>query len=345
MARGLLWASLALTPVVIVAKYAFGVGGTVEFLLACGALCPLAYMIGKATENVAEHTGPGIGGFVNASFGNAPELIIALLAVHQGLPDVVRGSITGSIVSNLLLVTGFAIIAAGRGPLDRRSLGTQIATIVGCVALFLVPSIPGWHGSPDRHTLYLVSLPVAAVLLGFYIVVTWRNLRRHRDAHVAEAHPGAWSLPTALWVLAAATVATAFVSEALVGALTEFGQALGLSDFFVAVVIVAIVGNAAEHGGAIVVARKGNLPLASEIAISSSTQVALFVAPAIALCSWLVGRGLPLAFRPVEIATMAGAALFVGLGVTDGRARRWEGFALLALYGAAVAAYALSGDA
>ena len=149
---------------------------------------------------------------------------------------------------------------------------------------------------------------------------------------------------TALIVLGVATVATALVSEMLVGSLEEFGDQAGLSDFFVAIVIVAIVGNAAEHGGAIVVARRGKIKLATEIAVSSAAQVAVFVAPAAALMSAIVGTGLPLTFRPIELATMAVATLIVGLVVIDARSKRWEGAVLIGVYVAVVAAYWIAGD-
>ena len=345
MGRGLYQASLALTPAVLVARYGLHADGTLLFVLSCAALAPLAYLIGEATENVAEHTGPGIGGFLNASFGNAPELIIALFAVADGLPDVVRGSITGSVVSTALLVLGGALVLGpDGGPIDRRSTLLQISLVGFAVALFLIPAVGGWHGDPDRHSLYIASLPVAAVLLVIYLAVTVHNLRSHSASHRAEAAAGAWSMRTAILALAAATVATALVSEVLVHSLEDFGRQLGLSEFFVAVVIVALVGNAAEHGGAIVTARRGNTGLGAEIAVSSSTQVAVFVAPAIALLSGLVGRGLPLTFRPVEIATMGGAALAVAAVALDARTRRWEGWLLMGCYAAAVVAFALSGD-
>ena len=312
------------------------------FVVAAIALVPLAWVIGEATEHVAEHTGPGVGGFLNASFGNAPELIIAVLAIQKGLPDVVRGSLTGSVVSNLLLVLGLTMIA-GAGELDRRSLLTQLGTIAVAVAAFLVPSIPGWSGDRDRHSLFVLSIPVALFLLAVYLVMAIVGLRRHRAMQTPEPSHSAWSLRTSVTVLAVAAVATAFVSEALVSSLEGFGHALGWSEFFIAVVIVAIVGNAAEHGGAIVVARRGRTKLASEIAISSSAQVAVFVAPAAALLSIPGSHDLTLAFRPVEIATMALATLAVAYVVFDGRSTRREGIALVAGYGGAVAAYALAG--
>jgi Ca2+:H+ antiporter len=344
VARKFLWASLALTPAVVVARFAFHAGDVALFLLAALALIPLAWLIGEATEHAAEHTGAGVGGFLNASFGNAPELIIALLAVHEGLPDVVRGSITGSVVSNILLVLGVAMIFGGEGEVDRRSLLLQLAIVFVAVAAVLVPSIPGWSGNPDTHGLALLSIPVAVVLLAVYLGVTTFNLRVHRAAHREAASEHAWSLPLSLAALGGATLATAVVSEMLVHSLQGFGEAAGLSNFFIAAVIVAIVGNAAEHGGAVVIAHRGNTRLATEIAISSSAQVAVFVAPAIALLSWVVGDALSLSFRPVEVATMGVGAAFVALVVSDGRSRRWEGFLLVGIYAGVALGYLASGD-
>ena len=340
----LLWVSLALTPITLVAHFALGVGGTTSFVLSAAALAPLAFVIGEATENVAEHTGPGIGGFLNASFGNAPELIIALFAIGSGLPNVVRGSLTGSVIGTSLLVLGGAMVAGGDGVIDRRSLPLQVGMIMAAVLLFLVPSIPGWHGNPERHSLYLLTLPVSGVLLALYVVITFRNLRRHRAAHTAAPAEGAWTLRNGLVVLAGATVATALVSEILVHSIDSFGHALGLSQFFVAAVIVAIVGNAAEQGGAVLIAHRGNPRLGAEIAISSATQIAVFVTPAVALLSFLVGTSLPLAFRPVELAAMGIAGIAVAITVADGRSKRWEGFLLLGLYTAIVVAFGFSGD-
>jgi Ca2+:H+ antiporter len=342
--RRILIGSLALTPIALVAHYVFHLGETETFVLAALALMPLAWLIGEATEHVAEHTGPGIGGFFNASFGNAPELIIALLAVYNGLPDVVRASIIGSVVSNLLLVLGLTMIAGGRGEVDRRSLFLQLAIVGAATIAFLIPAIPGWDGDPERHTLYLVTLPIAAALITLYLGITVYNLRRHHAEHVTAASAAAWSMRRALIVLGVATVATALVAEMLVGSLEEFGHAAGMSDFFVAIVIVAIVGNAAEHGGAIVVARRGKIKLATEIAVSSAAQVAVFVAPAAALLSAIVGIGLPLTFRPIEIAVMAIATVAVALLVLDGGSARWKGYALVGVYALMVGAFWSVGD-
>jgi len=340
--RRVLLGSLALTPAALAIRYLTGAGDVAVFVSAAAALVPLAWLIGEATEQVAEHTGPGVGVFLNASLGNAPELIIALFAIGNGLPDVVRGSIAGSVVSNLLLVLGLTMIA-GAGELDRRSLLPQLGLVVLAVVAFLVPALPGLHCDPERHSLALLSLPVAGLLLALYVLVSWRGLRRHTRLARPTPPSGTWSMRRSIVTLVLATVATALVAEALVGSVEAFGQALGLSEFFVAVVIVAIVGNAAEHGGAIVVARRGRMVLASEIAVSSAVQVAVCVAPAVALLSFAVGDGLPLTFRPVELASMGVAACVVALAVADGISRRREGAALVTGYAAAVAVFALAG--
>jgi Ca2+:H+ antiporter len=340
--RGILWASLALTPVAILARYAFHLDATPLFVLSAAALIPLAWLIGEATEHAAQHTGPGVGGFLNASFGNAPELIIALFAVADGLPNVVRGTLAGSVVSNILLVLGIAMIVGGEGRVDARSLRWQLAAVFGAMVLVLVTSVPRWIGGTSRHSLYLLTLPVSVVLLASYLLVTIRNLRIHRDAERGEARDDAWSLGKSLIWLGVATAATAVVSEILVHSLEDFGHAVGLHEFFIAAVIVAIVGNAAEHGGAVVIAHRGDTVLATEIAVTSSMQVAVFVAPAVALLSWLVGDGLPLSFRIVEVVTMAAAAAFATLVIWDGTSKRWEGFLLVGVYAGVVAAYFFS---
>jgi Ca2+:H+ antiporter len=343
--RRILWALLVLAPAALLARYVFELDETALFILSALALIPLAWLIGEATEHAAQHTGAGVGGFLNASFGNAPELIIALIAVADNLPGVVRGSLTGSVVSNILLVLGAAMIAGGDGRVDTRSLRWQLMAVIGVVGLLLITSVPAWHnGSSERHSLYLLSLPISVVLLCAYLVITIRNLRIHRATERDEAAAGAWSLRRSIILLSVATLMTAFVSEILVHSLDHFGRAVGLNQFFIAVVIVAIVGNAAEHGGAVVIAHRGNTTLATEIAITSSMQVALFVLPVVCLLSVFFGRGLPLSFRVIEIVTMAGAAFFAMFVIWDGRSRRWEGFLLVGVYLAAVALYAVAGN-
>jgi len=330
--RRLLWASLALAPVTVAVDLLAHPGKVALFVLAAAALVPLAWLIGEATEHAAEHTGAGVGGFLNASFGNAPELIIALFAIGDDLPQVVRGSLAGSVISNLLLVFGLTQVLAPESRLDRRSLLTNLGLVGLAVVAFAAPVVLGYTGSPDRHTAVVASVPVAVVLLAVYLAVTGRNLRRHRQASRAEPAADAWTLPTALAALAVATVATAFVSEILVHSIDAFARAIGASEFFIAAVIVAVVGNAAEHGGAVVIARAGNIKLASEIAISSSAQVALLVTPGVMLLSLLFAHPLSLAFRWEELVAMAGAVALVSVMVRDGCSKRWEGAVLLLAY-------------
>ena len=310
------------------------------FVLAAVSLIPLAWLIGEATEHAARHTGPGIGGFLNATFGNAPELIIALFAIDDGLYEVVRGSLTGSVVGNLLLVLGFSLFLGPTKEIDRRSGLVSIALVLLAVLLFLIPAVPGWHGDTTRRSLQLLSLPVSIALLLVYVFVTWRQLRRHRAQFaLAEKGETTWTLRVAVAALAIATAATAVVAEILVHSIETFAEKAHLSDFFVATVIIAIVGNAAEHGGAVVVARRGRVKLATEIALSSSAQVAVFLIPAVTILSWAI-KPLTLAFRQVEIAVMGGSALLAALLLARGRSSSWRGAVLVAAYvGAAVVFY------
>ena len=344
MVRKALFASLALAPITIALHYAVHPTETVEFVLAAVSLIPLAWLIGEATEHAAEHTGPGIGGFLNATFGNAPELIIALIAVNDGLTDVVRGSLSGSVIGNLLLVLGASLVAGGKGSLDRFSSFLSFGLIAFATLLFLVPSVPGWDGDPDTDALAQASLAISIVLLVVYVAVTWYSLRRHTAMHVAsDDEIEGWSFRQALGVLAVATVVTALIAEILVGSLEVFADKVGLSEFFVSAVIVAIVGNAAEHGGAVLVARRGKIALAAEIALASAAQVAVFLIPAVALLSWLIDP-LSLSFRPVEIAALAGSVAFATLILFQGQSSRTRGLLLLGGYAVVVVAFFAAGD-
>jgi len=323
--KRILWALLALAPATILIDKLAEPDKTLLFVLAAASLIPLAWLIGESTEHAAEHTGAGVGGFLNASFGNAPELIIALVAIDSNLPEVVRGSLAGSVISNLLLVFGISQIVATDGcALDRRSLFLQIG-LCGVAILIALPVIVlGWTGA-SHHAGVVGSVPVSLLLLTIYLVVTTRNLRRHREAERGEAHAGAWSLPVALVTLAIATAFTAVISEILVHSLESFAHAIGATDFFIAAIVVAVVGNAAEHGGAVVIARSGNMKLASEIAISSSAQVALLVTPVVMLLSLFFTHRLALTFRWEETAAMAVAVGLTAFMIRDGRSHKWEG--------------------
>jgi Ca2+:H+ antiporter len=345
VARKILWGSLALAPLAVAADFLLDLGDVGLFVLASLALVPLAWLIGEATEHAAHHTGPGIGGFLNATFGNAPELIISLLAINKGLTDVVRGSLTGSVVGNILLVLGFSLLfGTGDMRVDRQSSYVWLCLILVATVAFLVPAVPSWHGDVERHSLAVLSIPIAIFLLVLYVSVTWWQLSRHRSQHVAaEDDEGVWSLRAAVGVLAVATVVTAVIAEILVDTIETFAHKAHLSDFFVAAVIVAIVGNAAEHGGAIVVAHRGKVRLAAEIALSSGAQVAVFLIPAVALLSWSI-EPLALSFRPVELAALAGSAIVVGAFFVDRKSSRRDGAALILLYVGVAAAFFISGD-
>jgi Ca2+:H+ antiporter len=340
VARRLLWASLGLAPVTMIVDGVVHPDKVTLFVLAAVSLVPLAWLIGEATEHAARHTGPGIGGFLNATFGNAPELIIALFAVDEGLYEVVRGSLTGSVVGNLLLVLGFSLFLGPTKEIDRSSGLISIGLVFLGVLVFLIPAIPSWDGDTNRRTLQVISLPVSIALLVVYVLVTWRQLRRHRAQFESEeVDSSVWSLRIALATLAIATAATAVVAEILVHSIEVFAEKAHLSDFFVAAVIIAIVGNAAEHGGAVVVARRGRVKLATEIALSSSAQVAVFLIPAVAILSWTL-KPLTLAFRQVEIAVMGASALLAALLLARGRSSSWRGVVLVVAYvGAAVVFY------
>ena len=344
MLRRTLLAGLALGPIVVLLHAFTGIGDTALFALAALALIPLAWLIGEATEHAAEHTGPGIGGFLNATFGNAPELIIALLAIDKGLTDVVRGSLTGSIVGNLLLVLGFSLFAGGRGEIERWSSFLSCAMIAVAIGLFLIPSIPSWTSGADSQRIVELSVPVAIALLVVYIVTTSYSLRRHTIAHVSsDEEIEGWSLRRSIVALGIGTLITALVAEILVGSLESFAHKAHLSDFFVAAVIVAIVGNAAEHGSAVIVAYRGKIKLAAEIALSSSAQVAVFLIPAVVLLSWLIDP-LALGFRKVEIAALIISLVVALATIWGGVSSRLRGAVLVAVYIGVATMFFIAGD-
>src|SRR5919108_6566001 len=338
MARTILWGSLVLAPFTIALHYLASLPEAVEFGLAAAALIPLAWLIGEATEHAAYHTGPGIGGFLNATFGNAPELIIAVLAVNEVKFEVVRGSLSGSVISNLLLVLGFSLLFGGRGEIDRQSSFVSLGLVALAALLFLIPAVPAFDGDPERRSIAELSIAPSVVLLLTYVAVTYVALRRHRQTHIAEVPRTAWSFGVAVAVLGVATVVTALIAEIVVGTIDDFAHDVGLSEFFVAAVIVAIVGNAAEHGGAVVVAYRGQIKLAVEIALASSAQVAVFLIPAVALVAWLI-EPLALSFRPVELVAVGASVALAAALLARGRCRRSDGVVLILAYVAVAAAF------
>lgn len=310
------------------------------------AIMPLAGWMGKATEQLAERTGEGIGGLLNATFGNAAELIIALAALRGGLHDVVKASLAGSIVGNILLVLGASMLAGGLGrseqhynPAGARSQATMLT--LAAIALILPAAyrrVAEGAGMPPA--LGSISVWMSLVLLAVYAanlifsLVTHRALfagseqhSEHESAHVS------WSVGRAVLVLAAATAAIAWMSEILVGTLEPATAALGLNDAFVGVFVVAILGNAAEHSTAVVAAMKDRMDLALSIAIGSSVQVALFVAPLLVLLSYAIGpTPMDLAFQGGLVLTILLAVWITGQVAGDGRSDWLRGVQLLAVY-------------
>jgi Ca2+:H+ antiporter len=220
----------------------------------------------------------------------------------------------------------------------------SFGAIALAILLFLIPAIPSWHGDPDRELIVDLSVPVSIALLVVYVVSTFYSLRRHHSMHLSSDEAvEAWSLRASLGVLAAATVVTALVAEVLVGSLEVFADNAGLSEFFVAAVIVAIVGNAAEHGGAVVVAYRGKIKLAAEIALASAAQVAVFLIPAVVLLSWLI-EPLALGFRQVEIAALTFGLFVTAVCLWNGRASKARGAILLVAYALVAVAFYVAGD-
>ena len=332
---------LVMVPVSIVLGYVVHAPAVWVFLTACLGVLPLAGYMGEATEHLAHRTSPTIGGLLNATFGNAAELIIAIVALRAGLVDLVKASITGSILGNLLLILGLAIIAGG---IDRKALRfnrTSAGMSSGMLALAVVALVfPAlFHGLHSEATARVSELrmseAVAVVLLITYGCSLLFTLKTHRRMFGAEAHPldgPVWSVGRALAVLGAATVGVAVESELLVHAATASTEALGLSTMFLGLIIIPIIGNAAEHAAAVVLARKGQIELGLQIALGSSTQVALLVAPILVFAGILMGREMNLVFQPFEVLALGMATIVTAIITLDGESHWFEGVQLLAVY-------------
>jgi len=307
------------------------------------AIIPLAAAMGRATEHLAGRMGSGIGGLLNATFGNAAELIIALMALRAGLYDVVKASITGSIIGNILLVLGLAVLAGGikhqRQTFNRTSAGIGATLLVLSAIGLVVPAIfhhivHGTQAVRERQ----MSLEIAVVLFAIYVLSLLFSLRTHRHLYtgeVAESHAqdgNAWSIRKSVIVLAVATSGVALMSESLVSAVTATAASFGFTEVFVGVILVAIVGNAAEHSTAVVMAMKNQMDLAVNIAIGSSIQVALFVAPILVFASYLFGRPMDLVFSTFEVLAVTIAAGVATLVAMDGESNWMEGAQLLGVY-------------
>ncbi len=315
------------------------------FFTSALAIVPLAGLMGKATEHLAEQMGEGIGGLLNATFGNAAELIIALMALRAGLTGVVKASITGSIIGNILLVFGLAVLVGGlRNQTLRfnRTAASVSTTLLALAAIGLVvPAI--YHqvatGADVFHE-WELSFEISLVLFFVYILSLVFTLRTHAHLYVgghpeAEAHSlgtHGWSRRKSVLVLVAATIGVAVMSELLVGSIEHAASALGMTDLFVGVILVAIIGNAAEHSTAVLVARKNKMDLAVNIAVGSSLQIALFVAPVLVFAGYALGKPMDLLFSPFEVVAIALAVLVVGNIASDGESNWLEGAQLLAVY-------------
>lgn len=316
------------------------------FSSAALSIIPLAGWMGKATEHLAEKLGQGVGGLLNATFGNAAELIIALMAMRKGLYEVVKASITGSIIGNVLLVLGLSILLGGlKFPKQRfnrtaASLGATLLTL-SAVAL-LMPGI--FHlltaGKPNAREQDL-SLEIAIVLFVTYILSLVFTLRTHSHLYTGgvdepeeEEAIGThgWSQKRSIITLLVATVLVAVMSEFLVGAVEEASKTLGLTEVFVGVILVAIIGNAAEHSTAVLMALKNKMDLALNIAIGSSLQIALFVAPVLVFASYMFEKRMNLLFTPLEVVAIVASVMIVAMISQDGESNWMEGVLLVAVY-------------
>lgn len=313
------------------------------------AIIPLAGLMGKSTEHLAEHMGAGLGGLLNASFGNAAELIIAVMALRAGLLDVVKASIAGSIIGNILLVLGASALAGGikyqRQVFNRTAAGLGVTSLVLSAIGLVVPAL--FHlvtsDAPAPHEQEL-SLEIAIVLFVTYILSLVFALRTHKHlysgtpnedmAHAADEALGVehWSTKKSVTVLLVATSFVALMSEFLVGAVEHTARDLGMTEVFVGVIVVAIIGNAAEHSTAILMAMKNQMDLALNIAIGSSIQIALFVAPLLVFSGYLFGQPMNLLFSEFEVMAVALSVGIVSLVAMDGESNWMEGVQLLAVY-------------
>jgi Ca2+:H+ antiporter len=324
------------------------------FLAAAAGVIPTAALMGRATEELAHRSGPGIGGLLNVTFGNAPELIIAFFALNAGLQEVVKASLIGSILGNILLVMGASMLVGGlKHPTQRFSAtaaSVQSSMLLLAAAALIMPTIfqlVDGGGLPKvgeevvdfGSDLERMSLVVSAILIGSYVAGLFFSLRSHKalfnptsesEEHIEEEP---WSVKKALLMLAGAGVAVGVMSEILVGSIGEASHAIGLSEFFVGLIVVAIVGNAAEHWVAIYFAARNKMDLAVNIAIGSSAQIALFAAPVLVFASFFVGPNpMALVFNGFELGAVV-LAILIAIHVTnDGESNWYEGVQLLAVY-------------
>ncbi|MBI1356202.1 MAG: calcium/proton exchanger [Acidobacteria bacterium] len=334
---------LVCIPATLVAEWTHA-SPTLIFFLACLSILPLAGWMGTATEHVAKHTGEGVGGLLNATFGNAAELIIALAALRDGLTSVVKASLTGSIIGNILLVLGASILGGGLKYKQQsfNAVGARVqSTLLTLAAVGLVAPAAFHHlGGPNAVAAEKdLSLEISVVLLVAYGLSLLFSLHTHKALFEGGGHGhgdddhAPWSMTKALLVLGGATALVAVVSEILVGSVEHAAEALGMTSVFVGVIVVAIVGNAAEHSTAVLMALKNQMDLSLSIAIGSSLQIALFVAPVLVMASYFVApQPMDLVFSPAEVLAVVLAVFITYQIAADGESNWLEGALLLAVY-------------
>ncbi len=335
---------LIFIPISVGLHFFFPDKATFTFVAACLAIIPLAGWLGKATEHLAERTGEGIGGLLNATFGNAAELIIALMALHKGLYGVVKASLTGSIIGNLLLVMGAALLAGGvrfkTQTFNATAARSQSSMLMLAAISLIVPAafhyLAGSAAVPMEDGL---SLEISVVLIITYGLSLVFSLGTHKHHFIGSAEPAeapngeGWSLRKSFGVLAGATALIAWMSEILVGSVEQAAHTFGMTSVFVGVIVVAIVGNAAEHSTAILMAMKNRMDLSLGVAIGSSSQIALFVAPVLVFASYFIGpRPMNLVFSPAEVMAIGLTVIITGQVTSDGESNWLEGVQLLAVY-------------
>ena len=335
-------ATLCLVPVTMALHWLAPDRSALIFVVAGLAIVPLAGQIGRATEDLADKLGAGVGGLLNATFGNAAELIISAFALHRGLTDLVKASITGSIIANVLLVFGAAALAGGSRrsivSFNRTAAGVGTTMLVLSVIALAVPAMFHHLAPGDRSGLeLLLDTEIAVVLLATYVCYLLFTLQTHRQLYVGSVRHDRparrASTKSALVRLAAATAAVAVVSEILVDVVEEGSRAFGASEIFVGLVVIAIIGNAAEHYSAVMFGWRDQMDTALQIAVGSSIQMALFVAPLLVFLSFAIApRPMNLLFTTFELAALAVSVLIITFVAHDGETHWMEGVQLLAVY-------------
>jgi Ca2+:H+ antiporter len=311
------------------------------FILACVGIIPMAAYIGEATESLAHFTGPRIGGLLNATLGNAAELIITITAIRAGLLELVKASITGSILGNLLLVMGFAFIVGGikhgRQTFNRRNASRNAILLILAVLAMLIPSLFSHSIGPDTSPkVEALSLGVSAVMIILYALglldaaISGDTQVTHEPAPVSVLPR--WSIATSLIILVAATAGIVWLSEVLVGVVEPVVAGLGVSEFFLGIILIPIIGNAAEHLVAVQFAGQNKMALSVEIAVSSSLQIALLVGPLLVFLSLLLGHPLTLVFNTFELLALAAGVIVAVLVTAYGESSWLEGVALVGIF-------------